>query len=70
MKTKPIYLESNLCVMRDDKNVTLTISGKKEKNSHISDIIAFDNSGNEVHLSLYEERAANDLLLKWGKKIL
>lgn len=63
------YIESNMDLIRNDKNITVIILGKKtypdrDPNPQISNLYAFDLSGQEVSLSLSETHRAENLLLK------
>jgi hypothetical protein len=56
-----MYLEINMPVIRNDKDITLTITAKSSGNT-IHSIFAYDNFGNQIHLSLSEEICAEQLL--------
>jgi hypothetical protein len=57
-----MHLETNMSIIRNDKDITLTITAKSFGNT-IHSIFAYDNSGLQVHLSLSEEIHAEQLLL-------
>jgi hypothetical protein len=57
-----MHLETNMSVIRNNRDITLTITAKSSGNT-IHNIFAYDNYGMQVHLSISEEIRAEQLLI-------
>lgn len=63
------WLETNMQIIRNNLDETITITAKKITNFQITNLMAFTNRGNEIHLTLPETHRAESLLLREGNKL-
>lgn len=59
--------EENMEIFRNNQPIILTITGKNYNNS-ITDIIAYDNFGNQIFLNIKDESRAREILENQGSK--